>query len=360
MPNEDQQQKINWEKDENFEFAFDIALSPNIKLNLGQENQLNYYKIRVTDEMIDKQVEMVVSQLGQNIPAESVGEKSLVRGNFIQLDGEGNELNDGIKTDGVLLSVDLMKDTEIKNAFIQRKKDEVLVFDPVKAYNDRHEVGHLLNVKHEVAEILNSDFRFTITEILDFKKAELNEDLFKKIYGEDAQVTTVEDFRNRIKDEISTSLSYSSEHRFTIDTRDVLVEQTNMLLPEAFLKKWLIAINKQLTLEQVEADFGNFITDLKWQLIKNKIIDENNLEVSDEESVGFAKKLAQSQFQQYGYYEVPDEQLENFAHKILEKPEENERIFKKLFEDKIIAIIKEKVQILEKEVTQEEFNELYK
>lgn len=354
------QKEINWDKDEVYEFSFDLALSPEINLELGNGNAFDYYKIIVTDEMIDRQLDMVTSQMGKNIPAESIGEKSLARGDFHQLDENGNAVEEGIKTDGVLLSVDLIKDSEIKNSFLNLKKDDVVVFDPVKAYEDRHEVGHLLNIKHEIADELNSNFKFTITEILDFEKAELNEELFKKIYGEETEITTAEEFMDKIKSEIATNLSYSSEFKFATDTRKALLEITNIQLPELFLKRWLISVNKQLTEEQIETDFPHFLTDLKWQLIKNKVIEDNKLQVNEDEVFEFAKKMAQAQFQQYGYFDIPAEQLELFAKRILEKPEENERIYKKLFEDKVIEAIKGQVDILEKEITQEDFNELTK
>lgn len=359
MPAESQK-PINWESDEVFGFSFDIALAPEINLEIGAEKQFEYYKIKVTDEMIDRQVEMIVSQLGKNIPAETVGEKSLVRGNFLQLDENGNELAEGIKTDGVLLSVDLIKDETIKNSFLQAKKEDVLVFDPVIAYEDRHEVGHLLNVKHEIADELNSNFRFTVTEILDFEKAELNEELFKKIYGEETEIKTVEEFRKKIEDEMAANLSQSSDYKFLIDTREKLINETNIQLPEVFLKRWLVSVNKQLTEDQIETDFPHFITDLKWQLIKNKVIEDNKLEINDDEIFAFAKRMALAQFQQYGYFDVPEEQLDIFAKKILEKQEENERIYKKIVEDKVIGTIKGQVEIQEKEITQEEFNELIK
>ncbi len=131
--------------------------------------------------MIDEQVEMAINQLGENVPDDEVKEDSTVRGDFVQFDENGEEVPDGIQPKGVLLAVDKMKDEEIKNSFIGKKKDDVLVFDPVKAFDDRHEVGHMLIISHEEADELNSEFRFTITEILKFEKAELNEEFFKKI-----------------------------------------------------------------------------------------------------------------------------------------------------------------------------------
>jgi trigger factor len=139
-----------------------------------------------------------------------------------------------------------------------------------------------------------------------------------------------------------------------------LVEDANLMLPEAFLKRWLIAINKELSVEQIENEFESFINDLKWQLIKETIIKNNDITVTTEETKAFAIQLARAQYNQYGIFDIPEEQLESFAKMILEKPEEGERINKRIYEDKVIKVVKEKVTTIETEVSQEEFNEMMK
>jgi trigger factor len=354
------QKPIDWEKDEDFEFAFDVALSPDVEVLLSEEDKLNYFTIKVTDDMVDEQVEMITSQMGQNVDAEEVNEKSLVRGDFVELDEEGNQKENGIKADGVLLSVNIVKDEEIKNLFLGKQKGEALIFDPVTAYQDRHEVGHLLKISHEKANDLNSNFNFIITEILDYQKAELNEDLYKKIYGEDTSVKTEEDLRSRLKEEIANSLLQSSDRRFAYDTRDALVKKINPELPESFLKRWLKEANKEVTEEQIENDFDGFMKDLRWQLIKNVIIKENELKVEDGEALGLAKQIAHAQYNQYGIYNAPEDQLESFAKMILEKPEEKERLYNKILEDKVFDVVKGKVTLENKEITREEFEEMAK
>jgi len=360
LPNEEQQKSISWETDENFEFVFDIALAPEINISLDKHNEFNFYKISVSEEMIDQQVEMAQSQLGQNLPDDAINDKSSVRGNFVQLNDAGEELENGIRPNDVLIAIDMIKNDEIKNGFIGKKSGDVVVFDPVIAFENRNEIKHMLKIKQEEADVLNSNFSFTVTEILRFEKAELNEDFFKKLYGEETDVKTAEDFRNRIKTEIETNLVYSSNHKFAIDAHDKLVEQANISLPETFLKRWLIAINKDITVEQIENEFESFINDLKWQLIKDKIIKENEIKISEAETRAFAVQMARAQYNQYGIYDIPEEQLESFAKMILEKPEEGERIYKRLYEDKVMRVVKEQVGIVEKEVSQEDFNQMMK
>jgi trigger factor len=360
LPNEEQQKNINWETDENFEFVFDIALAPEINISLDKQNEIKFYKISVSEEMINQQVEMAQSQLGQNVPDDEIKENSSVRGNFAQLNDDGEEMENGINPKDVLIAIDLIKDDEIKNNFVGKKTGDVVVFDPAKAFENRHEIKHMLNIKQEEADVLNSNFSFTINEILKFEKAEMNEDFFKKLYGEETDVKTTEDFRNQIKSEIEANLIYSSDQKFAIDAHDKLIEEANIVLPEAFLKRWLIAINKELAAEQIENEFESFINDLKWQLIKNVIIKDNQINVTDQEVKAFATQMARAQYNQYGIFDIPEDQLESFTKRMLEKSDENERIFKRLYESKVIKVVKEKVSLLETEVSQEEFNEMKK
>ncbi|MDD4144922.1 MAG: trigger factor [Prolixibacteraceae bacterium] len=360
LSNPEQQQDIDWDKDDNFEFVFDIALAPEIEVALGEDEKINFYTITVTDEMIDNQVDYIKTQMGTNEKAEEVTETCLVKGNFIELDENGEEKEEGIRPEEVLMAVDRIKDEDIKKLFVGKHPGETIVFDPVKAFDDRHEVGHMLKISHEEADNLNSQFKYTITEILEFKKAELNEDLYKKMYGEETEIKTEEDLKQKIKEELASNLLNSSERKFAIDARNVLIDKINPELPETFLKRWLKETNKDITDEQIENEFEVFLKDLKWQIIKDFYVRENELKVEDDEALEFAKDVAYAQYSQYGIQNVPEDQLESFAKMILEKPEEKEKLYNKLIEDKVIEVVKSKITLENKEVTQEEFNKLLK
>ncbi|MCW0483644.1 trigger factor [Gaoshiqia sediminis] len=358
LPNEEKQPKIDWDTTEDFEFVFDIAVAPEIEVKLDKRKKFTYYNILVDDEMVNKQVENYTGRFGENENADEATEKSTLRGDFVQLDVDGNELEDGIKAEKVIIAVDLMKDEAVKNEMIGKKAGDSVIFDPVKVYESKHEVGHMLNISHEEAENIDGEFKFTISEIMNFKNAEINEELFKKAFGEDTDIKTEEEFRNKLKAELAENFNYSSDYKFAIDSRDSLVEKVDMELPVEFLKRWLKATNEELTDEQIEADFDNFMKDLRWQLIKSVLVKDNGIEVNDEDVKQLAKKVAAMQFSQYGMFNVPDEHLENYAGHILQNEEEKRRLFTKVQEDKILEVIKSKVTLDEKEISQEEFNKL--
>lgn len=358
LPNEEKQLKIDWDNQSDFSFVFDIATAPEIEVILDSSTTLPYYSIVANEELVDKQVEAYAGRLGENKVVDSIEEKDTVRGTFVQLDETGNELVGGILADKVVIAIDVMKDEEIKASFIGKKAGDVVVFDPLKAYDNKHEVGHMLNISHEEAENISGNFSFTIEEVLRFEKAELAPELFGKIYGEESGITTEEEFRAKVKSEIEENFVYSSDYKFAIDSRDALVKKIQFDLPETFLKRWIKVTNEKMTDEQIEADFDHFMLDLKWQLIKDKIVKDNELKVTEEDVHALAKEMTAMQFRQYGLNNVADEHLENYANQMMKNEEERRKVVSKAQEDIIITTIKTKVTLDIKEVSNEEFNKM--
>lgn len=360
LSSDEHQKSIDWENDENFEFAFDIGLSPEVDVQLDEDFKLDFYTITVSDEMVNERVEEITSQLGDFAEMETVSEKSLIRGDFVELDEDGNPKEDGIRAEEILVSLEMIRDEEIKKLFPGKQKTDSVVFDPVAAYQNRHEVGHLLKITHEEADQLNSNFQFTIYEISELQNAELNEELYQKVYGEETEIKTEEDFRNQLKEEIAESLLSSSEARFATDMREALLEKINPQLPEAFLKRWLQKTNKELDEEQIDQEFDGFLKDLRWQLIKEAIITDNELEAEQEEVLELARQVILAQYSYYGIYNLTEEQLDSFVKSMMNKPEDMERLYMEVLEKKVINLVRSKVTIENKEVSSEEFEKSLK
>lgn len=358
LPNEEKQPEIDWDTTEDFEFIFDIAMAPEIDVKLDKRKKFVYYNIEIDDEMVNKQVESYTSRFGENEVVETAEDKDTLRVDIAQVDADGNEVENGIKAEKVVIAVDLMKDEAVKNEAIGKKAGDVLVFDPIAVYENRHEVGHMLNVSHEEAENIEGNFKFTIVEVLRFKNHDVNEDLFKKAFGEETEIKTEEEFHAKLKEELAENFKYSSDYKFGLDTRDNLVQKVAIELPEEFLKRWLKATNNELTDEQIENDFDNFMQDLRWQLIRDKIAKDNEIKLEEGELKTVAKQMAAMQFAQYGMQNVPDEHLENYANQILQNKEEAQRLANKAIDDKILEVVKSKVSIEEKAISYEEFNNL--
>ena len=359
LPSLTEQAMIDFDSPADMEFAFDLGLSPEISVDFDKIGKLPYYEIAVDDQLIDNQIQGYTNRFGENSPAEVVGEKETTIGDFVQLDGDGNVLEGGISSLNVQMSVQLIKDDSVQKLFVGSKVGDVLKFNPKVALQNDHEVAHLLKIKDDQIDTVEGDFNFTINTINTFVAAEIDDSLFKKIYGEETDVKTGEEMREKIGAELKSNLIYSSDYRFSIDAKEIFTKAVSMKLPEEFLKRWLVETNEKVTVEQIEEEFDHFRTDLEWTLIKSKLVKENEIRIEEADIAAMAREMARMQFQQYGMSNVPDEYLDNYANSILQNKEQKQKMAEKKIEDKVLELIKEKAGVDLKQVTQKEFDDLF-
>ncbi len=360
LPSEKEQPSIDWDNQDEFEFAFDIGLSPEFEINLDKLEKINYYELEPDQEFLENQINQYKSQYGQFIPAEQVSEKSMITGDMTELDENNEPKPEGIVKEEAKLSVEIIKDEDIKKQFIGAGMSDILTFNVKTAYPNDTEVFSMLNIKKEEAEALSSDFQLVIKEISDFQEASLDQELFDKVYGED-EVTTEEEFRERVREDIKKQLLNDSDYKFHQDAKEALINNLDIEIPAGFLKRWIKATNqdnKDLTEAQIENDFPQFEKDVKWQLIKSKISNDNNLEVTDDELKEYTKELARMQFMQYGITSFEDEHLENYANEVLQKEDEKNKLKDRKKEEKVIDFIKNNAPISTKKIDTKEFNNL--
>jgi trigger factor len=282
-----------------------------------------------------------------------------VRGKYEQLDQDGNVLEGGIVNDDALFAVDKIQEESIRALVIGAKKDDIVDFDIKKAFSNARDVASMLGIDKEVAEDLTGNFRFTVKTISRHTPAEVNQELFDKVYGE-GTITSEKEYKAKIVAEIKESFVSSSDYKLLLDAKEALVGKAKMTLPDEFLKRWLVAVNKELTEEAVEKDYDKMQADLAWQLIKNNIIEEQGIKVEEQDMIDFAKKSVLMQFQQYGLMNLPDEQLEAYAIQTLKNEDERRKMLDRKYEEKIIEYLKETIKLDSKEVTSVEFNDLLK
>jgi len=359
LPSLTEKAVVNFDSDADFEFSFDLGLSPQINLDFEKIGKLPYYEIAVDDQLIDNQIEGYANRFGENIPAEVVGEKETVLGDFAQLNAEGVVIEGGISTKNVQVAVQLIKDEAIQKLFIGAKIGDVVKFNPRVALANDHEVIHLLKVKDDAVESVDCDFNFTINTINTFIAAPIDEALIKKIYGDETEVKTIEELREKIHTELKANLLYSSNYRFLVDAKEALTNAAALTLPVEFLKRWLVETNEKVTAEQIEEEFGTFRKDLDWTLIKTKLAKDNEVRIDESEIALMARDMAQMQFHQYGMSNVPEEYLDNYANSILQNKEQKQKMAEKKIEDKVLEVIKVKSGLVFKQVTQKEFDDLF-
>ena len=189
--------------------------------------------------------------------------------------------------------------------------------------------------------------------------AEVNQDLFDKVYGKDT-VKSVEEFRAKVKEDIENQLKGHSEYRFTIDAREKLLKKNeDVVLPEAFLKRWILAVNKGMKAEEIEKDFEGYRDEFKWQVVKTALIREFGLKIEQEDLKVVAREVAAAQLQQYGLYGLTDEQLDGFAVKLLEDEKQRQHLYERAVDNKVFAAIKENVKLEEEEIAMADFEKLF-
>ncbi len=358
LPSEEEQKSIDWENQDDFEFTFDLGLAPEFDLELGARDKIPYYEITIDKELLDTYKNSYARRFGSVIPQDEIREKELVRGDLCQIDAEGNLVEEGIQSEDATVSVEMIKDASVKRQFTGKKAGDEVEFNIKKAFPNDSEVSSLLKISSDQVREIAPMFRLKINAINLFEPAEINRELFDKVYGE-GQVKTEEEFEERLKQEIRINLRRESEYKFNTDVRDHLLKKAKFDLPEEFLKRWLVVANEgKYTAEQIDEDFPKFEDDLKWQLIRDKIVKENDLKVTEDEAFGFAREYALMQFQQYGLSSVPDEQLDSYAREILNNQQEKRRIYDQLYDRKVTAHVRQVVKVDEKEVSKEKFNKL--
>lgn len=358
LPHEGENKNIDWDVDEDFEFKFDLGLAPEFEVKMSNKDKVPYYKIKVDKSLIDKYVDNYASRMGENVPVDDIEEKDVLVVTVEQIDDEGNPLENGLKNEEARISIEIIKDKKIKESFIKSKKGATIRADIRKAYPNNTEIASILKIQTEEAEKVNGDFNFTINDIHRFKKAEINQELFDKIYGE-GTVSSEKEFREKISEEAAKGLINDSEYKFKIDVKDSLVKKFKSSLPDEFLKRWLFAINEgKFSMEDIEKDFDKFTEDLKWQLVKDRIATENEIKVTEEDIQSAARDSARMQFSYYGMNNVPDEHLDSFAQRILEDKDQVRKLGEGKLEEKIIQHVRTIVKIDEKEITAEKFNKM--
>ena len=350
---------LDFDKDEDFVFNFDVALAPEININMSKEDTLPYYEVKIDDDMLNKQVEAYTANFGTYEAGEEVEEKDLVKGTVAELEN-GAPKEGGVVVENAVLMPMYIKDEAEKAKFIGSKVNTVVVFNPNKAYEGAEaEIASFLHVEKEKVAELTGDFSFEIKEISRHKNAELNQELFDKVFGESV-VTSEEEFRNKIREALAEQFTPQCDFKFLSDAREVLVKKAGELkFADDILKRWLLVANEKNTAENIENDYPHIIEDLTYHLIKESLVKANGLKVQDADIEEFAKRVAKAQFAQYGMLSVPEDALENYAKEMLKNKQTLQNILDRAVEEKLAAWLKEQVTIDKKEVTADEFAKMF-
>ena len=356
----EKQQPQDIEKQEDFEFVFDIALAPEFKAELAKDDTVDYYDIDVSDEQVDAQVKQLAQQAGHPEEAESYEERDILRGLIAELDADGQPKDGGLQVEKVSLMPTYFKNDDQKKIFEGAKKNDVITFCPSMAYEGSEtEVAALLKVEKEKVGEYAGNFSFQVEEISRFVPAELNQDFFDQVFGKDA-VKNEEEFRNKVKEGIAMQRTADSDYKFLLDVRAYMENKVGQLeFPDELLKKIMKANNPDKDDNFVEENYVKSIEELKWHLIKEQLVAANDIKIEDKDVKAAAIQATRFQFAQYGMNNIPDEYLEQYASEMLKKKEQVNALVERSIDTKLTAVLKTVVTLNHKSISVEDFGKMF-
>lgn len=347
LPNAEKAADLDWDAGKEFDFEYEIGIAPSFDLKVDNKIKVDTFSIKIDEKLMTETLENLQKQFGEMTNPEISEAGDSLFGNILT---EGEEENAGSLLDLTEVEKKAQKD------FIGKKTGDVIEFDPAKAIKNDDARKTFLG---EANQDLKGKIKFEVKNVNRTIPAAFDQDLFDKTFGKDA-VKSEEEFKEKVKSSIGENYKRETEGYTDLKIRDKFIEKTKMELPDTFLKKWLELSNKnELTKEQIDKDYPLYANDLKWSLIKNKITKDNEIKTEHEEVVNEAKNMIRAQFGSMGMSDAMEQNMDSFADNYL-KGEEGQNYVKlneKVYNDKVMAYIRENITIKAKEVTAEEYKE---
>lgn len=343
LPDAEAAANIDWDNQKEFEFQYEIGLVDDFEVEVSDKVKVNKYTIKVDDKNLNETLDNVREQHGTTETVEESKAGDILEGTLTQKDGD-------IEQQAVLP----LKDVEKKEAkkFEGLRKGDTVTFAIEKALKDDAVKAQLLSKQPEEVQDLKGEFTLEVSEVKRTTPAEMNQELFDKVFGKDA-VKSEEEFTNKVKDTIAENYNRETENLLNRDIQNTLVENTKFDLPDDFLKRWLLQSNEgKVTAEQIEKEYDLYTKDLRWNLIKNKIAAKNDFEVKHEDVMEHTKNMIKEQFGAYGMSEQLEGNMDSFANNYLqgENGENYMKVHEQIRTERVLEHVKDTIKITEKKV----------
>jgi len=337
---------FNWDAP-SFSFEFELGLAPQFDIDLSTKNSVQLYKISATESLIDEEVQNIQARYGKMSSIDEVTEQANVTVTFVNEEMEINKKS--------TFRINELKNN--KNVLMGAKVGDVVALETKGMFEDDHRLQHLLGVSHDIVHGLDITVDATIEDITKTELADLDQDLFDKLFP-DNSVTTATELREKIKEDAEKQFEQQADQQFLNDVIEYLINHTQFDLPATFLQKWLqTAGEKPLTQEEAIAEYNKSEKGLRYQLMEGKIQRDHNITIDYKELVDYAKGFIRSQMAQFGNLHPEEKELEDIAGRILQNQEEAQKLQSQLLSQKILKFYKETVNFETKEITYEEFIE---
>lgn len=351
MPKEDHM--VDFDKGTEYTFKYELGLAPDFDYKVDNSQSFVYNTVKIDNELVEKYIQDVKRNYGKPSNPDVAGEKDVLYVDIVELDTDQNIVPGGVFK-STSIGIDRLKNEDTKKKLTGLSKDAKIVLNVNDLYETAVDKSISLGLDKEAAEHFNANLQLTVRSIARMEDAELNQELFDKIYGPGV-INSEEDFRNKIKSELGMMFAQDTDRKFFNDVEKSLVEKLNIKLPDEFLKRWLMAVNeKPLTKEQLEAEYPNYAKSMQWKLIENKIIKNHGITVTADEAKEETKSYVRSQYARYGQTPT-EEEVNKIADSIMGKEQEIQKIFENLYSKKVLDLMKENFKLENKEVSYDEF-----
>lgn len=341
---------IDFDNQKDFEFTYQVGFAEAFDLPIDDKIKIDKHQIEIDDKVLNETIENVQRQFGEMTTPEVSEAKDVVYGEMKTDNGE-------IEKE---ISIDL---TETQKSATKKltgvKVEDVIEIEPKELYIDSHKLHHQIGMSHDDFESYAGKLIFTVKGINRSVPAEINKELFDKTFGKDA-VKTEEEFKEKVKESVSNNFKNEEEQFFDHKLKELLIEKANINLPDEFLKNWLTQTNKEITPEILEKEYQSYANELKWSLIRNKIVKKQSFKVENDDVVEEAKNLIRAQFGQAGMIGQMEDQMDAFAQNYLqtENGDNYMKVYNQVQSKKVFEYIKANVSIKEKKVSIDDFRKL--
>lgn len=347
-----EQEDFDWDKDD-YAFEFELGLSPKFDVELKTKDPITQYKIVADDKMIDNQVKTIQKQYGKLVSKDVAEEGDLIAGTF-------KNKEEGIEN-MTTLPLDKIKGKRNLNKFVGAKIGDTIELKTKSLFEDDHDLVEFLKVEHDKAHDLDVPVTFEVTEVNQQELAELDQELFDKLFGKD-EVKTVTELKEKIKEDAENQFKQQSDQQLLNDVTETLIENTKFELPKEFLQRWIqVSGEQELSGDEAKEEYQKSEKGLRFQLIEGKLIQENKLQVELEEIKSITKERIKAQMAQFGQMDPSDKDLEDVTARVLSNQEEVKKLSEQVMNQKLLNFYKENVNLKEKEMTYENFvKDVYK
>jgi trigger factor len=357
LPQMDDSKEYNWDFADNFEFNYEVGLAPEFTIDFNSKDKITQYQIKVDEQTLADRIKNLRKSYGKMSNPDVSAEDDVLYAELKQLSPDGSVFEGGIEHTGSV-RLDQVQDAAIKASLVGLKKGDTVVLDVQKAYtNDAARVAGILGIDEETAAELKSNFSLTVKNVNRLEEGDLNQEFFDKLFGEGV-VTTEAEFKAKVTEEIEMMMAQDAERKLQNDIFNYAANKINFELPNEFLRRWLKATNEKISAEELEGGYDDFAKNLKWTLIGNKIMKDNDLKVEYKDVFETAKARLDAQFRMYSPQALPEDQLSQYTVQFLQNKENANRIFDEVKGAKVIDYIKNVITLDKKEITHAEFSKL--